>query len=58
MNLDAIKAKLRNELDIDKNDKVNLQDVAAYINASSQRKLYAYCFGCLVVGVLIGRFAL
>ena len=58
MNLDAIKAKLRNELDIDKNDKVNLQDVAAYINSSAKTKLYVYCAGCLVVGVLIGKFAL
>ena len=58
MNLDALKARLRNELDIDKNDKVNLHDVAAYINSSAKTKLYAYCAGCLIIGVLIGKFAL
>jgi hypothetical protein len=58
MNLDSLKAKLRGTLDVDKNDKVNLQDVAAYINSSAKTKLYVYCAAGLIIGVLIGKFAL
>lgn len=58
MNREELIATLAEKLDVDKNGKVNLNDVATYISANANRKLYAVGIGCFVVGVLIGRFAL
>lgn len=58
MNIDKLKADLRDKLDVDDNGKLDIKDVAAYINSSAQHKLYAVGIGCFIAGVLIGRFVL
>lgn len=58
MNREEILASITEKLDIDKNGRVNANDVATYLSANANRKLYAIGIGCFIVGVLIGKFAL
>ena len=58
MNREEILAELSEKLDVDKNGRVNLNDVAVFLSANAARKLYAVGIVCFVIGVMIGKFAL
>lgn len=58
MNREEILASISEKLDVDKNGRVNANDVAIYLSANANRKLYAVGIVCFIIGVLIGRFAL
>ena len=57
MNREQILAELAERLDVDKNGRVNLNDVAVFLAANENRKLYAVGIACFVVGVFLGWLA-